>query len=74
MRSKLAEQLREEQRQDVMKMTPEERLELALRLGEDDLQFFMSSNGLEREEAIRVLERFQQAGRKRSRCLEELIG
>lgn len=57
-----------------MKLTPEERIELALRLGERDLELFCRAQGLDRREAIRILQRRRQAGRRYSRCMTEIIG
>jgi len=49
---------------------------LALRLGRRDLEAFRLAHKppLERDEARRRLERQRQQGRRRSRCVEELIG
>ena len=44
-------------------MTPEERVELALRLGDDDLETFRQASGLSREDAVRALRRHRQVGR-----------
>jgi len=70
----VADELRQRDREAVMKLTPEERIELALQLGEEDLEIFCRAQGLERREAIRVLQRRRQAGRRYSRCMIELIG
>lgn len=70
----VADELRERDREAVMKLTPEERIELVLRLGERDLEIFCRAQGLERSEAIRVLQRRRQAGRRYSRCMTEIIG
>ena len=69
MRSRVADELRAEQREHVLRMTPQERLALAVRLGEDDLANFMAANGLSREEAVAQLKRQRQAGRRHSRCM-----
>ena len=55
-------------------MTLVERLELAFRLGEEDLESFRATHGLDRRSAIRMLERRRQATRQPSACLERLIG
>ena len=55
-------------------MTPAERLELAFRLGDEDLESFRATHGLDRRTAIRLLERRRQATRQPSACLERLIG
>ncbi len=51
-----------------------ERLELAFRLGDEDLEAFRATRGLERRTAIRLLERRRQATRQPSACLQRLIG
>lgn len=71
MRSRLAEQLRREQYEEVMRMTPAERVELSARLGEEDLQHFIAASGLSREEAIAQIRRQRQIGRRKSGCMSE---
>lgn len=71
-RSKVAEALRQEQMREVLAMTPTERVELAFALGERDLEFFMAANRLSRDEALAQIDRSRQAGRRYSRCLDEL--
>ena len=58
----------------VRDMSPEERLKLAFRLGEEDLESFRATHGVDRRTAIRLLERRRQATRQPSACLERLIG
>ena len=58
----------------VRDMSPVERLDLAFRLGEEDLESFRATHGLDRRTAIRLLERRRQATRQPSACLERLIG
>lgn len=58
----------------VREMTPAERLDLAFRLGEEDLESFRVTNGLDRRTAIRLLERRRQATRRPSACIERLVG
>ena len=55
-------------------MSPAERAELAFRLGDEDLESFRATHGLDRRFAIRLLERRRQATRQPSACLERLIG
>ena len=71
MRSRVAEDVRREQREEVMRMTPQERLELSVRLGEEGLADFMAANGLSREEAIARIRKQRQAGRRKSGCMSE---
>jgi len=72
----VAESLRQNDRAALAAMSPDERVALALALGERDLETFRlaQDSPLSRPEAVRVLERRRQAGRRRSACLEELIG
>lgn len=55
------------------RLTPEERLELAFRLGEEDLEAYRRSRGLDRAEALRQLELRKQSGRRDSGCIQTLI-
>lgn len=71
-RSKVAEELRQEQMREVLAMTPDERVDLAFALGERDLEFFMAASGLSREAALAEIERSRQIGRRYSRCIDEL--
>lgn len=72
----VADALRAEDRLAVLALAPEARVRLALALGARDLESFRLSHAppLSPAEAARVLERRRQAGRRPSRCLEELIG
>jgi hypothetical protein len=70
----VADDLRQRDREAVLKLSPEERIALALRLGDEDLELFCRAQGLDRSEAIRVLQRRRQAGRRPSRCMTEIIG
>lgn len=70
----VADQLRQRDRQRVLEMPVEERIELALRLGEEALEAFAAAQGVDRATAVRLLQRRRQAGRRPSRCMEEIIG
>ena len=70
----LAVTLRERDAADVRDLTPDERLALAFRLGDEDLESFRAARDLDRRTAIRLLERRRQATRQPSACLERLIG
>jgi len=70
----VADDLRRRDREAVLKLSPEERIALALRLGDEDLELFCRTQGLDRSEAIRILQRRRQAGRRPSRCMTEIIG
>ena len=59
---------------EVRDMTIEQRLALAFRLGDEDLESFRATHGLDRPSAIRRLERRRQATRRPSGCVERIIG
>ncbi len=71
MRSKLAEQLKKEQRERTARMTPAERLALTERLGEEGLAEYMSANHLDRAAAVAAIKRSRRLGRRPSRCFDE---
>lgn len=70
----IADDLRVELREETRQLSAQERIELALRLGEEGLERFRQAHGLDRETAVRLLERRRQAGRIPSKCMSELIG
>lgn len=70
MRSRVAERLKEEQRNRFAAMTPEERAVLALRLGDEWLADTMSRSGLDRAAALEELRRSRRAGRKPSASMD----
>ena len=70
-RSKLADQLKQEQRERFAKMSPADRVALAERLGREGLAAYMSANRIDRAAAIRAIKRSRRNGRKPSRCFDE---
>ena len=72
----VADLFRAEDQRELRALTPAERVAMALALGARDLETFRAAQSppLDPAEAARVLERRRQAGRRRSRCIEELIG
>jgi len=64
----VADDLRDEGRRRVLAMTPDERLELALRLRDEDLDLFRRARGLSEADARRVITRRRQHGRRPSRA------
>jgi hypothetical protein len=72
----VTDQLRADDRQALARLTPAERVTLALALGARDLESFRTARRppLAPAEAAQALERMRQAARQRSRCIEELIG
>jgi hypothetical protein len=72
----VADALKLEDREALRALSPARRVALALALGARDLEMFRRAHEppLDPEPARRVLERRRQAGRRRSRAVEELIG
>jgi len=66
--SKVAAAARAGTREQVLSLSAEERIELAFRLGEDDLRLFMAASGLDRAAALRHLRAQRQRGRTPSAC------
>jgi hypothetical protein len=73
MRSKVAEELRQEQMEDVLRLSAGERVALALALGERDLEFYIAFQKVDRRTAIRAIRREHQLGRRYSRCMNESL-
>lgn len=73
MRSKVAEQLRREQVEQIQRMTPEQRIALAIELAERDLQVYMAFQEMDRDSALKAIRRSRQLGRRYSRCMEESL-
>jgi hypothetical protein len=59
----VADDLRRRTIADVLDLTPAARVELALALGDDDLDLFVRTSGLDRDEARRRLRAQRQVGR-----------
>ncbi len=66
----VADELREVERQELSRMTVSERLALALRLGDDDLELFARARNIDRESGNALLRRGRQNGRRPSRCFD----
>ena len=66
--------LRERTSDEVRRLSPAERLELAFRLGEQDLAAYCASHGVDRDAALREFQRRRQATRRPSGCMERIIG
>jgi hypothetical protein len=67
----VADELREEQVREMQELTPGQRVQLATRLGEEGLQFFMATNHLDRREALRRIRAQRRAGRNPSPCMSD---
>lgn len=70
-RSRLAEQLRQEDVAAVAAMTPSDRVELAFELGRRGVEMYMSVHHVDRDTAARELKRASRAGRRYSRCMDD---
>ncbi len=66
----LANTLREEQLEEMRRMATSERLALALRLGDDDLELFSSARNIDRQKAAARLRQGRQLGRRQSHCFD----
>jgi hypothetical protein len=72
----VADELKAEERREIVALEPGERVRLALKLGARDLELVRLNQHppLDRAAADRVLRRRRQLGRRPSRCALELIG
>ncbi|HEV2852987.1 MAG TPA: hypothetical protein VHC97_09315 [Thermoanaerobaculia bacterium] len=70
----VADELRKRDREAIRQLSVDERIELALKLGEEDLALFCQHQGVDRRTGIRLLQRRRQAGRRPSKCMSDLIG
>jgi len=64
--SALAEYLRQRARNDVQQLSPDERIKLALSLGDDDVRMFCAASGEEPAAARQRLAATRQIGRRAS--------
>ena len=71
MRSKVAEEIRRAQIDDVLRLSADQRVTLAFELGERDLEFYIALHNIDRQTAIRTIRREHQLGRRYSRCMNE---
>ncbi|HVL68006.1 MAG TPA: hypothetical protein VM364_12150 [Vicinamibacterales bacterium] len=62
----VSEALRAESHAAIRRLTPGQRIELALRLGEQDIEMLCAARGCSRAEARAIFERTRAAGRRRS--------
>ena len=64
--STLAAYLRDRTADDVRRLSPDERVQLALALGDDDLRLYCAASGIATEDARRRVRANRQAGRRPS--------
>lgn len=70
----VVDDLRRRDREIFANLPIEERLRRVFEMGEIGLEAFRQAQGVDRRTAIRLLQRRRQAGRRTSRCMEEIIG
>lgn len=63
-RSRIADDLADEEQARVLAMTPEQRIALSLRLGAEAVLLYMEVHGVSRAEANRRLDAIARQGRK----------
>ena len=66
----VADDLKREQREKILAMTPAERLALVDSMTEEGIALFAAGQGVTREEAIRQIRASKQRGRRFSRCMQ----
>jgi hypothetical protein len=59
----VADDFRSESRRDLARLTPAERVELSLRLGDDDVALLRAARDIRDDEARRLIARSRQHGR-----------
>lgn len=69
-RPSIANEMRREQIQEELAMSPADRVRIARSLFERHLAILMAAQKLSREDALREIERSRQSGRRRSRCMQ----
>jgi hypothetical protein len=67
----VADDHRDEDVRSMAAMSPDERVSLAFRLGDEDLEVYCRAQGLSRDEALRRFRVARQAGRVPCSCLEQ---
>ncbi|HVT57141.1 MAG TPA: hypothetical protein VHR45_01970 [Thermoanaerobaculia bacterium] len=70
----VVEELRVADREMIARLSPGERVALALRLGDADLDALCRARRIDRATAIRLLERQRQTDRTPSACMSAMIG
>lgn len=73
-RPSVADALACAEQEETLRLSPPERVALALRLGARSLASYADAKGIDLEGARRELERRRQSQRRASRCIENLLG
>jgi hypothetical protein len=72
--SKVATLLRQQEYDRLARLTPDERVQEALALGQRDIAAYAAAHGVDLREARQQLERAAQVGRRYSRVMLDVIG
>lgn len=67
----VADDLRREQREKILAMTPAQRIAMVEAAVEDGIALFAAGQHLTREEAVRRIRSSKQRGRRLSRCMQQ---
>jgi hypothetical protein len=70
----VGEKLRREEGERLLALSPSERIEIAFRLGDDDVALLAAVRSIPVGEALRHLRLQRQEGRQPSRCAREIEG
>jgi hypothetical protein len=70
----VADKLRRDHAEALARLSAGARLELALALGDADIDAYCRSHGVDQCTAIRIFERQRQRGRNPSPCMMAIIG
>ena len=62
----VADELRAESREAMARRSPAERVRLALALGDSDVTLLCAARGISQDDAVQVIRRSRQHGRRRS--------
>jgi len=69
----VADTLRDDNDVVLAALSPDERMQLALQLGEESLRIYVASQGVDRASALRHFRSRTQLGRRRCRCLQDPV-
>jgi hypothetical protein len=70
----VADDVKRAHREEVARLSVEARIELALALGDADLEALQLARGIDRAAAQRAIKRQRQTGRTASACMNAIIG
>jgi hypothetical protein len=67
----VADDLRREQREKILAMTPAERIALVESMAEEGIALYAAGQHITRDEAVRRIRASRQQGRRFSRCMQQ---